>query len=86
MTNIQIQNQYDNYNNTPVDHIMIDDETEHVHLPEARAPTGRIEVNNDEEIMIQNQYRTILRWTTSTTTRSASTRKRSSSLKKMTRS
>ena len=43
-------------------------------------------MNNDEEIMIQNQYRTILRWTTSTTTRSASTRKRSSSLKKMTRS
>ena len=50
MTDIQIQNQYDNCNNTPVDHITIDDETEHAHLPEARVPTGRIEVNNDKEL------------------------------------
>ena len=55
---IQIQNQYDNHNNTPVNRIKIDEKTEHAHVPEARAPTGRIEAGNDEDTQIQNQYST----------------------------
>ena len=55
---IQIQNQYDNYNNAPVNRIKIDEKTEHAHVPEARAPTGRIEAGNDEDTQIQNQCST----------------------------
>ena len=54
MTNIQIQNQDDNYNNTPVEQSRSTIETELPCVPEARAPTGRIEVNNDEELNINN--------------------------------
>ena len=50
MATIQIQNQYDNDNNTSVYFLMIDDKTEHSHLPEARVPTSRLEVSDDEEI------------------------------------
>ena len=40
------------------DRIKIDERTEHAHPPEARAPRGRIEAENDEDIQVQNQYST----------------------------